>query len=125
MYGQAARAAHGRPDSPVRAEYWFVSTRGEFRRVGYDVTDEVLARVTSTMATLVEGIERGVFPHHPTASTTARFPCPACDPDRLGVAELRRAWDRKRADPALAHYADLAEAPDVGPTPAPLVDADA
>jgi hypothetical protein len=25
------------------------------------------------------------------------------------VADLRRAWERKRADPALARYADLAE----------------
>jgi hypothetical protein len=35
--------------------------------------------------------------------------CAACDPDGLGVTELRRAWDRKRSHPQLAPYARLAE----------------
>ena len=35
--------------------------------------------------------------------------CDSCDPDGLGVTELRTRWDRKRRDPAFAPYADLAE----------------
>jgi hypothetical protein len=51
-----------------------------------------------------------VFASHPTAVSTAIFTeCDACDPDELGVIELRRAWDRKRFDPALVPYAQLAE----------------
>jgi hypothetical protein len=51
-----------------------------------------------------------VFAAHPTAASTSIFPeCDACDPDALGVVELRRAWERKRLDPHLAPYADLAE----------------
>ena len=42
--------------------------------------------------------------------------CAACDPDALGIAELRRAWERKCTDPTLAPYANLAE---------PLPDAEA
>jgi RecB family exonuclease len=109
VYAEAARVALGRPGAPTRADYWFVSSKGRFERIGYAVTDDVLARVQATMATVVGGIEAGAFPPHPDASTTTFFPCPACDPDRLGVADLRRAWERKRADPALARYADLAE----------------
>jgi hypothetical protein len=32
-----------------------------------------------------------------------------CDPDGLGTAELRKQWERKRHDPALKEYAELAE----------------
>ena len=51
-----------------------------------------------------------MFASHPTAvSSSPWVECAACDPDGLGVTELRRAWERKRADPALAPYAELAE----------------
>jgi ATP-dependent helicase/nuclease subunit B len=110
VYGAAARRHHGRADTPVRAEYWFVSTKGKFKRIGYPVTPAVLGLVGETLGTMVEGIENGVFPNHPTAvSTTPWVECWFCDPDNLGVTELRRHWDRKRMDPALALFADLAE----------------
>ncbi|MDP9452558.1 MAG: PD-(D/E)XK nuclease family protein, partial [Actinomycetota bacterium] len=110
VYAAASRGHAGRADAPVRAEYWFVSTRGDFRRAGYDVTPEVLARVGATLSTVVAGIEAGVFPPHPVAASTAPWvACPACDPDGLGTTELRRQWERKRADPGLAAYAELAE----------------
>jgi hypothetical protein len=111
VYGQAARALRGDPDLPVRAEYWFVSSKGKFKRIGYRVTPEVLARVGETLGTIVRGVEAGVFPPYPTASsTTPRFvACPYCDPDGLGVVDLRRAWDRKRGDPGLAGFVGLVE----------------
>ena len=97
------------------AEYWFVSDKGQFAQVGYEVTPEVLERTGTTLATMVEGIEAGVFPSHPTSvSTNPWVECEYCDPDGLGVIELRRAWERKRLDPALAPYADLAEPLDAG-----------
>jgi ATP-dependent helicase/nuclease subunit B len=111
IYGMAGRLHHGRPDAPVRAEYWFVTRKGEFKRDGYDVTDEVLTETIGVLATIVEGIEAGVFPPHPDAHTSTRFyiDCHACDPDGLGTTELRRQWERKRHDPAMAAYAQLAE----------------
>jgi RecB family exonuclease len=110
VYGQAARAFLGAPDAPVRAEYWFTSAKGGYGRIGYDVTPDVLDRVGTTLATIVDGIEHGVFPHHPTAlSTTPWVVCAYCDPDALGVAGLRRAWERKAEDPALAPFHALAE----------------
>lgn len=110
VYGQAARMLHGDQEAPVRAEYWFVSAKGKFKRIGYPVTPAVVARVGETLETIVDGIEHGVFPPHPTSSSTALWvECPFCDPDGLGVVDLRRAWDRKREDPGLAGFVSLVE----------------
>ena len=112
LYGLAGRLADGRPDAPVRAEYWFATSRGKFERQGYDVTDDVLAETTAILGVIVDGIEAGVFPPHPDANANATFfyiSCQVCDPDGLGTVELRRHWDRKRRDPALVAYAELAE----------------
>ena len=106
----AARLHRAAPEAAVVAEYWFVSAKEQFTRIGYPVTAEVLEKVSQTLTTVVRGIEAGVFPSHPTAASTSIFvECPSCDPDGLGVTELRRAWERKRSDPALAAYTELAE----------------
>jgi ATP-dependent helicase/nuclease subunit B len=113
VYGQAARRFRDTPDAAVRAEYWFVSARGRFERVGYWVTPVVLAHVGETLGAVVGGIEAGVFPHYPTASSTAfRVECPFCDPDGMGVAELRRHFERKQADPAMATFVHLVNPPE-------------
>ncbi len=115
IYGAAARAHQHEPDAEVHAEYWFVSQKGDFKSYGYPVNDGVVARVSETLGKIVTGIEEGVFAAHPTAQSTSIFvECAACDPDALGVVELRRAWDRKRLDPNLAPYAELAEPFDEG-----------
>ena len=110
LYGMAGRVADGHRDAPIRAEYWFPTTRGKFARIGYDVTDDVLAETQSTLAVIVEGIESGVFPPHPDGNATFFYiACHVCDPDGLGTVELRRQWERKRRDPTMAAYAALAE----------------
>ena len=106
----------------MRAEYWFVSSKGKFARHGYDVTDGVLEKVGVTLSAIVEGIEAGVFPNRPSTDAKPWVECHACDPDALGTADLRRAWDRKKDHSLLAGYADLAEPladieGDVGVTP--------
>jgi hypothetical protein len=112
VYGEAARLAHGTPDSRVRAEYWFVSKKGGFERIGYELTADIRDRVGTTIGVMVSGIESGVFPNYTTEmSTSPMITCAYCDPDRLGVVEVRRRWQRKRADPALRIFADLAEPP--------------
>ena len=110
VYGEAARLFAGSPHAHVRAEYWFTSAKGDFARIGYSVTPEVIRRVGRTVGSIVGGIEAGVFPNHPTATSTDPWvACPFCDPDALGVAELRRHFERKRADPAMAAFAELAD----------------
>jgi len=110
VYGQAARAFQAQPHAPVQAEYWFTSSKGGFERIGYPVTPEVLERVGASLGTIVRGIEAGLFPHHPTASSTNPWvDCAFCDPDGLGVIELRRAYERKADDPAMSGYVELVE----------------
>lgn len=113
VYGIAARARHGTPDTPVVAEYWFVNEREAFTTIGYDVTDPVLDHVGTTLATIIDGIEHGQFVARPTASSSDPWVrCRYCDPDGLGVTDRRREWERKRRDPLLASYAELAEPSD-------------
>jgi ATP-dependent helicase/nuclease subunit B len=110
LYGLAGRLAVKDPAAAVRAEYWFVTDKGEFKRVGYDVTDDVLEQAGAVLGEIVAGIEAGVFAPHPAETSTYAFiTCHTCNPDGLGTAELRKQWDRKRHDPALARYAELAE----------------
>ncbi len=110
LYGLAGRLAAQDPTVTVRAHYWFATSRGQFGRVGYEVTDEVLAHTSAVLGRIVGGVEAGVFPPHPSElSTYLWIDCHTCNPDGLGTAELRRQWERKRHDPALAVYADLAE----------------
>lgn len=119
VYGLAARAHRGNAHTPVHAEYWFVTTKGEFRHVGYQVTEEVLERARGALAAIVTGIEAGRFPAHPDASATNVFvSCRTCDPDGLGTVDLRRQWERKRSDPLLAPYAQLVEPLDDEEVPA-------
>jgi hypothetical protein len=90
----------------VTAEYWFISTTGGWARVGYPVTEAVLAHFRAAVTAIVSGIEDGVFVALPSASSTnPRWECPFCDPDRLGVADLRRQFERKSVDPRLAIFA--------------------
>ncbi|MDQ2724402.1 MAG: PD-(D/E)XK nuclease family protein, partial [Actinomycetota bacterium] len=110
VYAAAARARHGGPDVAVRSEYWFATRRGRFKTFGYQVTPEAMGATAQTLGLIVSGIEAGTFPNHPTASSTnIRKECPYCDPDGLGVVELRRQWERKAADPTLAGYVGLVE----------------
>jgi RecB family exonuclease len=122
VYGQAARAFLDRPGASVRADYWFVTDREGYARRGYEVDDQVLERVATSLTTIVEGIERGVFIPRPEDSTVPWVTCDFCDPDGLGTTELRRAWERKRDDPLVAPYAEMAEPrPEPGPPQLELV----
>jgi ATP-dependent helicase/nuclease subunit B len=125
VYAQAARLLRGDPDAVVRADYWFVSTLGRFERVGYPVTQAVLAHVGESLGAMVDAIEAGVFPSHPTASSTTPWvECPYCDPDGMGVTELRRLYERKQADPAMAPFVSLVSPPADPPLSGPELTAD-
>jgi RecB family exonuclease len=110
VYGAAARLQQGDVSAPVRADYWFVSRRGGYKRHGYAITDDVMTRVGDSLALIADGIEHGLFISRPTIVSSSPFvECASCDPDGLGVTELRRAWERKRTDPMLRGYSEFAE----------------
>lgn len=110
VYALAARAHLGRPDAAVIAQYWFTSAKGDFERIGDVFTAAADQRFRDVLQVIVDGIGAGLFPAHPDAPSGAPFvSCACCDPDGLGTGERRRAWERKRLDPALRGYIGLAE----------------
>ncbi len=119
VYALAARQAHGDPDSPVRALYWFVHKHKE--RVEIELTPEVDELYTAIVGLLVKGIAQGSFPARaPEEPDFLWVQCAYCNPDGLGHGELRRAWERKRLDPGLADYTGLVDqvsSGDVSPVP--------
>jgi hypothetical protein len=104
IYGLAVRAAH--PDAPrIHTEYWFVSARGEWKRVGYPLTDDVTGQLRRTLDVVATGISSGLFPMRPPAPVWRPWrECEYCDPDGLGTADHHREWERIRTDPALRGY---------------------
>lgn len=111
VYALAARQVYGAA-AAVDAHYWFASTKGRWRTVGYAVTGAVEDRFVEVLTAIADGIADGVFTPRPTAQDTYRpghVDCWACDPDGLGSRGLRRAWERKRDDPRLAAYRTLVE----------------
>ena len=111
IYGLAGRLAARRRRGGRAGRVLVRHLQGRLQaRRGYDITAEVLETTIEVLDVIVRGVEGGVFPPHPDAlSTFLWVACHVCDPDGLGTAELRKQWDRKRHDPALREYADLAE----------------
>jgi RecB family exonuclease len=110
VYALAARAHLGQPDAPVTAQYWFTSAKGDFEQIGDEFTAAADQRFRGVLQAIVDGIGAGLFPAHPEVPTGTPFvSCACCDPDGLGTGERRRAWERKRLDPALRAYTELAE----------------
>lgn len=96
------------PDAPsVTARYWFTTND---QLIGYQVTERVEQDVAAAIHTIVDGIESGVFPAHPSGKKTFGWvDCWFCTPDGLSAAEARREWERMRQDPALSAYRELSE----------------
>jgi len=113
LYGLAARELLATPDADVEARYWFLTDGG--RVVGHPLSDPVLERFDLVLTTIVDGIERGLFPARPPKSSYG-IGCDYCDPDDLGTKSRTDLWDRKRLDPRLDDYRRLiGDLPDDGP----------
>jgi RecB family exonuclease len=110
VYAYAARAALGRPDAPVAAEYWFLrKDRG--KRIELALTPQVERVYAETLAVIADGMAAGLFPHRPPAQDGwgGFVECRFCDPDGFGVHERRDQWTRKCDDPRLAAYLRLVD----------------
>ena len=95
----------------MRAAYWFTTAKGGFKRIGYRVTADVLERVGATVSRMSDGDRGRRVPALPDRDEHEHpfVQCPYCDPDALGVVDLRRQIERKKGDPAVAAFFDLAE----------------
>ncbi|HVL98214.1 MAG TPA: PD-(D/E)XK nuclease family protein [Egibacteraceae bacterium] len=103
IYGLAVRDTQ--QAAGVRSEYWFTSTRGEFKRIGYPLTDAVVASLQRALTVAADGIAAGRFPMRPPEPGWSMFTeCRFCDPDDLGTAERYRDWERVRLAAELRDY---------------------
>ena len=77
-----AGGAPATAEAPVRAEYWFVTTKGGFARCGYEITDEVLERTVEVLDVIVRGRRRRRVPARtrrrcrPSSASTATSATP-------------------------------------------------
>ena len=89
---------------PVRAEYGMFR-RGRYERHGVEFDDEVWARVTEDLGSVVAGIEDGWFPQQPKRPGFSLWvDCPFCEPDGLGTADAWERWEHKQGDPRLQRW---------------------
>jgi RecB family exonuclease len=108
IYAMAAQSRFGKV--PVDAWYWFVSDKGGFVQLGYEVTEERLGRFADVLRVVVDGIEAGVFPGRPGDETNVGYEnCRRCDFDAICPTDRGRAWTRDRGATELADYVALAE----------------
>jgi RecB family exonuclease len=107
VYALGARARLG--DAPVRADFWFVTARGDYQLIGFDVADEHLDRLRSVLDVLDELLAHGQFPARPGSfQWDTHANCRYCPYTRVCPPERGRRWDRMRTDPSLGAYVALA-----------------
>ncbi|WP_156165529.1 PD-(D/E)XK nuclease family protein [Demequina rhizosphaerae] len=104
-YALAARVIHGE-EVAVDSSYWFTGTAAADKpmaRKAITLDDHVVAELAHFVGAYADGIRGGVFPQRPPASDDRSWvQCEYCNPDGRGYAAVRRANDRKAADPVLA-----------------------
>jgi hypothetical protein len=109
VYAFAAAKEYGTPSVGVEVAYWFVG-RGEDRRIGYVVDENVEDEFDDVVHTIVDGIEAGCFVANPPAPSPRPFVlCPYCDPDGVGTGERYRETERKWDAPELEGFRTLHE----------------
>ena len=113
VYSLAARALF--PDATnVAAAYWFSTNRGGFQfapAVHFDITDEAVEeRFLEGVTSIVNGINAGLFPANPgPPGRSGPTNCQHCDFKTLCPVRRADLWERKKSDPVVAGYLQLAE----------------
>ena len=108
LYGLAMSPEAGA--AGVRSEYWFTSSKGAFKRVGYDLDDNAVARLREALQVIVDGLRRGLFPLKPVEPGWHPWTeCSFCDPDGLGTTDRHREWETLRRAPELRDYVAYVE----------------
>lgn len=118
-YALAARQELG--DLPVAAYYWFVSDRGGYAKIGYELTSEREERFLETLRVLADGIEAGRFPARPgdddwdwNRRRDTYENCRWCAYDAVCPTDRAEGWAALRPHPDVGAYVELAEGPPRG-----------
>ena len=100
--------------SRFQAAYWFTSGGGGFQFAPPDffhISDEDTAqRFREGALHIVSGIQAGAFPANPGPVDRDKYTnCRFCDFDSLCPSRRGDTWDRKKNDPLVVSYRELAE----------------
>ncbi|MCO4261500.1 PD-(D/E)XK nuclease family protein [Pseudarthrobacter sp. MDT3-26] len=90
--------------SPVEAEYWFISKAGNFEKIGYTVTDEVMEQLRADAGLIFSALRNGIFPPRPESDRYVNFTT------MMGAPELGQQWLKLQNAPELQPYAQLLKA---------------
>src|SRR5699024_8819199 len=110
VYAFAAQAVVGR-DTPVRAGYHFITSRGVFKWIEPPSMAFAMDCATEVLCVIATAMEAGLFPQRPDDARQYFNECPSCQPDGLSQARAWRTWRRTNTDPRLASYVALVGAP--------------
>lgn len=103
VYGLFARTL-AEAQSPVAAEYWFISKAGGFAKIGYDVTDDVIEQLRADAGLIMSALRNGIFPPRPESDSYVNFSTMA------GAQELGQRWLKLQNAHELQPYAQLLKA---------------
>lgn len=112
LYAEAAHQLLGA--ASVDTRYWMVNPRANYQRLGYEWTADHRARLTEVVATIVDGIESGVFAAAPGDWDGFRRTykqCAFCEFDDLCPRDRAEQADAKAAAPELAVRVALTRRP--------------
>ena len=112
VYAEAAKQRLGTDDA--YAYYWYTSSRGGFKHVGYPWTAERRERFTDAVETIVDGIERGDFPPNPgdyNAYYGSFENCSFCAFTRICPADRDEELEQAIGSNRLVDYVRLHEDP--------------
>jgi ATP-dependent helicase/nuclease subunit B len=114
-----ARAmAGGDPSADVRSYYWSTREFGTDALVGIKLDDATNDQFVDKVSTIVDGIGAGTFPafpDNPRQDGRGRETwenCCYCPFDRVCAPARDDDWSRKRSDPVVARFRNLADPPD-------------
>ena len=99
LYARAVRANIGAPSDEVRAEYRFVSSKGNFERRQIIADQHADDRLVEAVTHAVNGIRAGAFLPVPGERERGTFAnCRFCEYDRICSASRDDDWSRKHAN---------------------------
>ena len=111
FYAVAARQQRAESSlTEVSASYWFITERGEFRKVNIAWNDKATQRFHAVLGCIIDGIDQGLFPARP-GDDGYRGPrnCEHCAYDAVCSPGRQYSWNAIRPTPQLAAYVDLVE----------------
>ena len=94
----------------VRAVYWFITERGEFRQSKIAWDETATQRFGTVLGCVIDGVGQGLFPANP-GDDGYRGPgnCEHCAYDSVCSRRRQYSWNAIRRAPELAAYVDLVE----------------